>query len=124
MYGQRKAIGKRTPLVTAKRSSGSTSTQNATPEASTSRAPTPGITEADTATETELETEIEDAVAPKPNTFQKRAKVRHVPTLSMDRAMADGDVPPQRRAVVSQHDLFNKYFRRDAVVLRNVDLLR
>lgn len=124
MYGQRKAIGKRTPLVTVKRSSGSTSTQNATPEASTSRAPTPGITEADTATETELETEIEDAVAPKPNTSQKRAKVRHVPTLSMDRAMADGDVPPQRRAVVSQHDLFNKYFRRDAVVLRNVDLLR
>ena len=25
---------------------------------------------------------------------------------------------------LSQHDLLNKYFRRDALVLRNVDLLR
>ena len=123
MYGQRKAIGKRIPLA-ARRSSTSTPAQNATPEASTSRAPTPGITEADTATETELETEVEDAVEPRPSAFQKRAKTRHVPTLSTDSAVADGDVPLQRRAAVSQHDLFNKYFRRDAVVLRNVDILR
>jgi phosphatidylethanolamine N-methyltransferase len=29
-----------------------------------------------------------------------------------------------RTKAVSQHDLLNKYFKRDAVVLRNVDLLR
>ncbi len=70
MYGQRKAIGKRIPLA-AKRSAAGTPAQNATPEASTSRAPTPGITEADTATETELETEVEDAVAPRPQFIPK-----------------------------------------------------
>ena len=31
---------------------------------------------------------------------------------------------PQKSKTLSQHDLLNKYFRRDAIVLRNVDLLR
>lgn len=30
----------------------------------------------------------------------------------------------QKSKTISQHDLLNKYFRRDALVLRNVDLLR
>jgi phosphatidylethanolamine N-methyltransferase len=30
----------------------------------------------------------------------------------------------QKSKTLSQHDLLNKYFRRDALVLRNVDLLR
>jgi phosphatidylethanolamine N-methyltransferase len=30
----------------------------------------------------------------------------------------------RKKRGLSQHDLLNKYFRRDAVVLRNVDLLR
>jgi phosphatidylethanolamine N-methyltransferase len=31
---------------------------------------------------------------------------------------------PKKKKLLSQHDLFNKYFRRDTVVLRNLDLLR
>lgn len=30
----------------------------------------------------------------------------------------------QRTKTISQHDLLNKYFKRDAVLLRNIDLLR
>lgn len=115
---------------------------------------TPAITEADTATETELETEVELELNEKnalPNAkaahFANRMKAlkisRHQPNLSMDSTLSsNGDaessnthastssprtldtVVPKRRKVLSQHDLLNKYFRRDAVVLRNVDLLR
>jgi len=106
------------------------------------------VTEGETATETELETEIEDEIsisAKKLRTFSGKVKApviaRHQTNLSVDSSMSsNGDLEHsimnvtsprnvnqnllQRRKVLSQHDLLNKYFRRDVVVLRNVDLLR
>lgn len=151
-YGKRKAIAKRTPIFpSASRSSIDSPNAVASPSgASTPQAnpylSTPAVTEGDTATETELETEIEDDISPsttKSGTFQNKAKSfrvsRHQPNLSVDSATSSiGDaehsrfstprsntpVASQRRKVLSQHDLLNKYFRRDAVVLRNVDLFR
>ncbi|KAF8970716.1 phosphatidylethanolamine N-methyltransferase [Flammula alnicola] len=149
MYGQRKAIAKRTPIFPAgshaKGGEGSRSASftngTSTPQ-SNSCLSTPAVTEGDTATETELETEIEDEVLPttaKASSFQgkiKSSKIsRHYASLSMESTVSsngDIDTSPtnprsstsQRRKVLSQHDLLNKYFRRDAVILRNVDILR
>ncbi|KAH9476865.1 phosphatidylethanolamine N-methyltransferase [Psilocybe cubensis] len=127
---------------------------NGTPVAqSSSYLSTPAITEAETATETDLETETEmdDEMLPlaaaKAQNFPNKPKApklsRHMPNYSIDSTISssNGDsesislnmassprsintVASQRRKVLSQHDLLNKYFRRDAVVLRNVDLLR
>lgn len=107
---------------------------------------TPAVTEGDTATETELETEIEEDILPptaKSGNFQNKSKScrvsRHQSNPSVDSntsSIGEADhsrfstprsntpVASQRRKVLSQHDLLNKYFRRDAVVLRNVDLFR
>ncbi|KDR78306.1 hypothetical protein GALMADRAFT_245423 [Galerina marginata CBS 339.88] len=158
LYGKRKAIAKRTPLVPTSfqhkvsnpEASGSSTLPSGNGKDSSLRnsyPPTPGVTEGDTATETELETETEldDEISPSA-TGSSRMKLpkasRHQVTLSMDSTVSsNGDienngrmslsprsttnsVSSQRRRVLSQHDLLNKYFRRDAVVLRNVDLLR
>ena len=92
--------------------------------------PTPALTEC----ETDLDTELDD------ESFREnalRGLSRHRKTLSADSATSSsGDITPlqtlgsnkifsrPRTKSVSQHDLLNKYFKRDAVVLRNVDLLR
>ncbi|KAF9529123.1 phosphatidylethanolamine N-methyltransferase [Crepidotus variabilis] len=139
-YGKRKAIAKRTPIpvrthhAVASTSSLSSAKQmvDPIPEPELS---TPAATEGETATETELETEVEehDFIAGRAKRFSK-----HQVNLSIDStASSNGDLPQikprnmvsppphaQRIRPVSQHDLLNKYFRRDAVVLRNVDLLR
>lgn len=140
-YGQPKAIAKRTPIVTKKSSDRS---EAVNPEPSTSTAPTsssypptPAITEGDTATDTELETEVEDDVSPLVPGPSRTGKAkltngnvkRHQQTFSMDSTISSngalvGAGGPQKRKAVSHHDLLNKYFRRDAVVLRNLDLLR
>ena len=153
-YGKRKAIAKRIPIFpsASHNKSSSLDSPNAVASPSGGSTPqasylsTPAVTEGDTATETELDTEIEDDISPsttKSGTFQNKPKSfrvsRHQPNLSVSSATSSvGDseysrfstprsntpVASQRRKVLSQHDLFNKYFRRDAVVLRNVDLFR
>jgi len=114
---------------------------------------TPAITEGDTATDTELETETEiEELLPtttKANHFlnMKLSKVsRHQPNLSIESTTSSNEhaefgtpvdsqnisVRPrstkvgtlESRKILSQHDLFNKYFRRDTVILRHLDLLR
>ena len=166
LYGQRKAIAKRTPLITpghghglkfdetGAEASSSTPSRNGTPIAQVDNAylSTPGVTEGDTATETELETDVDADTeilpgAAKANSFSTKVKLpktsRHQTSFSVESTVSsDGGVengsragpvprseiysivPSQNRKVVSQHDLLHKYFRRDAVVLRNVDLLR
>jgi len=111
-------------------------------------------TETDLETETEIDESHIPAMGPesaftKVNAVSKVSK--HQPSLSMDSTIsANGDIEdngrrvpvvkssrtsPRLSAIVpngsspkrkarSQHDLLNKYFRRDAVVLRNLDLLR
>ncbi|KAJ3509898.1 hypothetical protein NLJ89_g4975 [Agrocybe chaxingu] len=115
---------------------------------------TPAATEGDTATETELETETEIDDEKQQVFVGNAKIARHQATFSMDSsASSNGDIdisrpipvgsksgsslsgprssgndntpsPSQRRKTISQHDLLNKYFRRDAVILRNIDLLR
>ena len=99
--------------------------------------------------EPESETEVEELL-PKAKHFSNLALSklsRHQQNLSIESATSsDGHVDnrtpadnqstsnrprsakvggtPQKSKTLSQHDLLNKYFRRDALVLRNVDLLR
>ncbi|GLB44428.1 putative catalyzes the first step of the methylation pathway of phosphatidylcholine biosynthesis, the SAM-dependent methylation of phosphatidylethanolamine (PE) to phosphatidylmonomethylethanolamine (PMME) [Lyophyllum shimeji] len=143
MYGQRKAIAKRTPLVPRTRPNAAASSSNGA--ASTSTAPvveadpaeilsTPAATEGETATETtelETETEIEEettnASSPtkKPLTHRPNLSVASVASSSGGGVAGDSAPPPRyRKKPVSQHDLLNKYFRQDTIVLRNLDLLR
>ncbi|KAJ7203599.1 phospholipid methyltransferase-domain-containing protein [Mycena pura] len=122
-YGQRKAIGKRTPV--RPRVSPVASTSATPPIASTSCATldgyassTPSATEGDTATETELETETEDGEIHAP----AARRSGHQPKPS-DASSASVSLPKKKKAI-SQHDLFTKYFRRDTIILKNIDLFR
>lgn len=127
-----------------------TSTVSNLPPHSNGYMSTPAITEGETATDTEreTETEFEEFLPPtaKASHFSNMKLSRHQPNLSIESASSLNDHveygtfisspstsvrprstkvgAPQKRKVLSQHDLLNKYFRRDAVVLRHVDLLR
>ena len=149
MYGKRKAIAKRTPLCP----SGSND-KDVEPSVKTSNPPLqpiPAIPKGNITTDTEdlgSETEVEELL-PKAKHFSNIALSklsRHQQNLSIESATSsDGHVrngtcadnrsassgprsakvgTPQKSKTLSQHDLLNKYFRRDAIVLRNVDLLR
>lgn len=160
MYGTRKAIAKRTPLLPP----GSNNQDDGPVESSTISSmvsnpplqsdgyvPSPAIPGDSTTTDAETETETEEPLPPvaKAKHFSNRTLsklLRHQSNLSIESATSsDGHVEygtsannqnvsfgprstkigiPQKSKALSQHDLLNKYFRRDAVVLRNVDLLR
>ena len=112
----------------------------------TSAIPGDNTTDTDPCTETEIE---EPPTVAKAKRFSNKALSRlkrHQPNLSTESATSsDGHVEygtststqnasirprstrvgaPHKRKALSQHDLLNKYFRRDAVILRNIDLLR
>ena len=141
LYGQRKAIAKRTPIVAKHRVSGSDPqlSDGPVPQAELDRV-TPAVNDGETASETDLEMEMDDEVSPFPDARPIRKIRRHEPKSSIDSVTSsNGDATPpettrqrststsshsQRTRAISQHDLLNKYFKRDAVVLRNVDLLR
>lgn len=112
MYGKRQPIAVRKPLVsTAPRK------QNASLPATsrgdfTDGLSTPPATEGETASETELETEVETATP-----IQK-------PSLASSGSKESLKKPTVQQRPVSEHDLHYKYFRRDAVGLLNIDLLR
>ncbi|KAF5376745.1 hypothetical protein D9615_007890 [Tricholomella constricta] len=139
MYGQRKAIAKRTPLfpnmrmtATSSSSNSNTASSSATPAVEADPADilsTPAATEGETATETELETETETEYEIHRPDITSRKSSKHQPQLSIASLSSNGiasepATPRYRRKPASQHDLLNKYFRRDAVVLRNLDLHR
>lgn len=140
MYGKRKAIAKRTPLVLTGSKSLSLVNGVAEPSTNTALTPTraeieldtPAATEGDTATETELETDedVDGDISPAspPNGKAHVKSTRHRTQPSNASSISNHDVPMKslepRTEVRTQHDLLNKYFRRDAVVLRHVDLLR
>ncbi|KAF7297358.1 Phosphatidylethanolamine N-methyltransferase [Mycena indigotica] len=129
MYGQRKAIAKRTPVRPRR---GQSTSNTATPTTSADTSPeldgyassTPSITEGETATETDLETEMEGELgaAPLPAGRIKR----HQPTVSIASSSSFDATQDMRNKEkpISQHDLFNKYFRRDTIILKNIDLFR
>ncbi|KAL4071616.1 phospholipid methyltransferase-domain-containing protein [Scleroderma yunnanense] len=123
MYGKRKPIAVRKPLFplsTSKarqqKSETDTSHEDSAHESST----TPAATEGETASESELETETEtDSIAtPKGNSRHTLdGPFVHTSKRGLSKTSSS-------RLQVSEHDLYNKYFRRDAVILHNIDLFR
>ncbi|KAF6750342.1 phosphatidylethanolamine N-methyltransferase [Ephemerocybe angulata] len=138
-YGQKKAIAQRIRFRSNSEVAGPSSTTAAvaTPEPGVDSS-TPAITEGDSATtepELETETEIEEQTIPefnlpnktKPSSTIKSQHSRHQPKLSIASSVSSnaGFVHQKKQPkALSQHDLLNKYFRRDTVTLRNLDLLR
>ena len=154
MYGKRKAIAKRTPLLPScsnNKDVESPIKASNLPLQPDGYMPISAIPKGNMTTDTEdpeSETEVEEP-SPKAKHFSNIALSklsRHQQNLSIESATSsDGHVEngpsthnqsassrpwsakvgtPQKSKTLSQHDLLNKYFRRDAIVLRNVDLLR
>jgi phosphatidylethanolamine N-methyltransferase len=125
MYGQRKAIAKRTPLrprVKTTPGTSSTPTATASPAEPGYTSSTPSATEGDTATETDIETETETELDIEALVGGRR-RAGHQAQPS--NTTLDGRLsPPKPKKPMSEHDLLNKYFRRDTVVLKNIDLFR
>lgn len=143
MYGQRKAIAKRTPLFPSRPKSVPLPSSSETVGSSTITSAvgtpveadladilsTPAVTEGETATETDFETELEidddtpitDVINRK---LSKHQQHHSIASSVSSKGGLDAGVPRHKKKAVSQHDLLNKYFRRDAVVIRNIDFLR
>ncbi|KIY48597.1 phosphatidylethanolamine N-methyltransferase [Fistulina hepatica ATCC 64428] len=118
MYGQRKPIARRTPIAAPLRQAEQLTT---VPDL-----PTPSATEGETATETDLETEAETEMdAPTASLMKK-----HKPHLSdaSSSSLSMRSFPHaqfrQHKPAASQHDLLTKYFRRDTLIVANLDLMR
>lgn len=143
MYGQPKVIAKRTPLIPKSRSTSAHPSGSNTPTGCSTSIPdsimpeadilsTPTATEGETATETDLDTETETEIEEERQVRITRKVItrkvsKHQSTLSTSSVSSNGtdsNIFTKRSNRVSHHDLLNKYFRRDAVVLRNIDFLR
>ncbi|KAJ7161076.1 phosphatidylethanolamine N-methyltransferase [Mycena filopes] len=129
MYGQRKAIAKRIPMRPRTSPAASTSVTPSTSLDSYASS-TPSATEGDSATDTDLETETEtelvDGEVPGATLPPGRRRLGHKQNLSTASStyLSETPSPPKKKKLISQHDLFTKYFRRDTVVLKNVDVFR
>ncbi|KAF8192821.1 phosphatidylethanolamine N-methyltransferase [Mycena galopus ATCC 62051] len=135
MYGQRKAIAKRTPV---RRRASPVSSSSATPSTTSGfelppldldgyiSSSTPPATEGDTATETDLDTETELDLATTTAVSGGRKRVMRAghEQKPSNASSTFSTSPPKKKKPVSQHDLVTKYFRRDTVILKNVDLFR
>ena len=130
-YGQRKPLAARSPIQPRHSRAASEDSLEVSHirKASTSsfssieETPTPAATEGETATEseeliTDIETETETVRTPRGT---KKFK-----TLSSKSSKDSFSRPgsPKWRQAVSQHDLFHRYFRKDALLLHNVDVFR
>ncbi|KAJ3742832.1 phospholipid methyltransferase-domain-containing protein [Lentinula detonsa] len=158
LYGQRKAIAKRTPLAVKSSTNKSVPSGNYTSEVEESdvELTTPSVTEGETATDTDLETQTETEIEGQGNhiglVFETKTRLSSTPKTSRNgsgrvsprsprvkkssnhRQQAStasslsissaGDLSSKSRKSISQHDLLNKYFRRDMVIFRNLDALR
>ncbi|KAH0580012.1 phosphatidylethanolamine N-methyltransferase [Termitomyces sp. 'cryptogamus'] len=144
MYGQPKVIAKRTPLVPMYRSkiksaSALPSSTNTISGPSTvieadpaDILATPAITEGETATDTtepETEAETDEMMAPINGRVENKRILKHKPKPSISSVSSANSERPRPtprygKKAASQHDLLNKYFRHDTLVLKNIDLLR
>ncbi|KAJ7630115.1 hypothetical protein DFH06DRAFT_1272697 [Mycena polygramma] len=128
MYGQRKAISKRTPMRPRSQRSSECRLYpscSSIAESDEYTSSTPSATEGDTATETDLETETETEGEANVPVGRRRTRSGHQqkPSNASSFSLTEAG-PPKKKKPMSQHDLFNKYFRRDTVVFKNLDLLR
>ena len=124
-------------LSTPAATEGETATETETePETTTTEA------EVEEQIQTEMDTQaqytlpgrhpVQKRVQPSTPKLNSNSKSRHQPQLSISSVSSGvgarvGEYAysnNRKKRGMSQHDLLNKYFRRDAVVLRNVDLLR
>jgi phosphatidylethanolamine N-methyltransferase len=111
MYGQRKPLALRTPLLVpdGRKYSSRINRLRSLSEISTPGISTPSFTEGETATETEVETEVED----------------YLPAREMNIRPPLAKVSAKKRSrPMTQHDLLVRYFRKDLIGLHNIDLLR
>jgi len=136
-YGQRKILAQRVPIMPRHKKSGSVDEpfvsapsgachRGHVPTGSVSSMsdqadfPTPAPTEGDTATETELETErdtdLETDITPR---LQRTTLPLEQPSRTWTPDGSDTLTMP-----ASQHDLMNSYFRKDTLLISNIDLLR
>lgn len=112
MYGQRKPIAQRTPLIPSNisRSSLTASGPPTRPRSRSETDPdlsTPGATEGETSDpDSELDTEVDEAYTP----------ARSI-TSSKDK-------PGFPQPMMTLHDLMNLYFRKDTLMLHNLDIFR
>ena len=133
-YGQRKLLAQRTPFVPAssrKAAGDGTPLKDHVRSASVSStlsisSATPSATEGETATETDgPDTESDSGTENEARSFSRTRKTRaDSETRFTASSTYSVDVPPRDRSPVSQHDLFNRYFRKDVVLLHNLDPLR
>ncbi|KAJ3537122.1 hypothetical protein NM688_g6733 [Phlebia brevispora] len=140
-YGQRKLLAARTPVFPAATPKASAQDltqadlthQRISPSLYSNMAAdlsTPSVTEGESATETdgpptefEDESETENESASQVVTMTHR-KLRQTSSSSFASHIGAFDEPRKNRSPESQHDLFNRYFRKDAILLHNIDLLR
>lgn len=138
-YGQRKILAQRIPVMPRHKGSGSIDERLASPASGTRNGshvpagsvssissfasdqadlPTPAPTEGDTTAETEFEmereTDLETDIAPHSR-----------PALPVEQT-SRGPLPDGNtlHMPASQHDLMNSYFRKDTLLMSNIDLLR
>ncbi|KAH7882066.1 phospholipid methyltransferase-domain-containing protein [Phlebopus sp. FC_14] len=119
MYGKRKPIAVRKPLFSTRQRI--RQDKDITPTASSHEdafdcPPTPAATEGETATETDLETETE--------TESSTPTIQPKKSLDLPLASSSSLKRVVKQSQVSEHDLHHKYFRRDVVIVHNIDLLR
>ncbi|KAF8510469.1 phosphatidylethanolamine N-methyltransferase [Hysterangium stoloniferum] len=118
MYGQRKPIAQRTPLFAPQMA------RSATPPGARPRKPravldmdistTPTVTEGETSEpETDLETEMDEVYGPSTSVQQRNDSPSRAPPVKRPRA-----------PTLTQHDLMNMYFRKDTLIIRNIDPFR
>ncbi|KAF9512838.1 hypothetical protein BS47DRAFT_1376879 [Hydnum rufescens UP504] len=136
MYGQRKLMSMRTPVIVSDSPLSSEATRDQVSTATSSSSAriskhvrnyssdelTPSATEGDTATDTdelmETETEEED------KQHTPRIANRRLSPRPSQFALNDGTSPRRPQSECSQHDLLARYFRKDPIGLRNLDLMR
>ncbi|KAI6046577.1 phospholipid methyltransferase-domain-containing protein [Pisolithus marmoratus] len=121
MYGKRKPIAVRKPLFPDGASKPRQVNNKEMPISDTYHEDsvnesTPGATEGETASESELETDTMSTPRSQPR------RGRELPAVVG--ATVDSSRRPGSRQLISEHDLHHKYFRRDVVILHNIDLLR
>ncbi|KAM6490993.1 phosphatidylethanolamine N-methyltransferase [Amanita muscaria] len=131
MYGQRRLIAKRVPVVSPKPSRPTNEEKIATAEPDAHEVPMPPMTDGETATDTDTELETETETEMEMHTIARsasrstyRSESPNDSTRSPSSIGSNSGRRLPRRKALSQHDLLNKYFRRDTVILKNVDLLR
>jgi phosphatidylethanolamine N-methyltransferase len=135
MYGKRKLMSLRTPVVAdtarSQRKGSSALHQSSPPRgqkharAYSSDYDTPSVTDGEATADTELLTENEsdgtfaEAIISRPSTPRQDT----VACVSNGRSSPGASGPPRRKPS-SQHDILARFFRRDPIGLRNLDWMR